>query len=151
MRPADGPQSPLGWLHVAGAGARQAGRPAHGHLLVRLRAVRTAHRHRPFAGETVSDAIGAVLHTNADFGRLPRSTPPHVRRVLERCLQKEKTERYRDIGDVRLDLQSSGSAAVAELARLQEAASRPVARYQRSRSAVVRNSTSGAPRSQAAV
>ena len=60
----------------------------------------------PFAGETASDSIGAVLHKSFDLDRLPTETPPHVRRVLERCLQRDKSQRYRDIGDARLDLLS---------------------------------------------
>jgi serine/threonine-protein kinase len=63
-------------------------------------------RERPFAGETVSDAIGAVLHKTADLGRLPPEVPSHVRRVIERCLQRDKALRYRDIGDVLLDLRA---------------------------------------------
>jgi Tol biopolymer transport system component/predicted Ser/Thr protein kinase len=60
----------------------------------------------PFHGETVSDSIGAVLHKNLDLDRLPAGTPDHVRRVLARCLERDKNYRYRDIGDVRIELQS---------------------------------------------
>jgi serine/threonine-protein kinase len=73
-------------------------------------------RERPFAGETVSDAIGAVLHKTADLGRLPREVPAHVRRAIERCLQRDKALRYRDIGDVLLDLQSSGGLEASHVA-----------------------------------
>ncbi len=58
----------------------------------------------PFHGETVSDSIGAVLHKNLDLDRLPPGTLVNVRRVLERCLVRDKNLRFRDIGDVRLDL-----------------------------------------------
>ncbi|MEO1129928.1 MAG: protein kinase [Planctomycetota bacterium] len=58
----------------------------------------------PFVGETVSDSIGAVLHKEIDLERLPAATPPGVRRVLSRCVERDKTLRYRDIGDVRVDL-----------------------------------------------
>ncbi|MEO1535413.1 MAG: protein kinase, partial [Planctomycetota bacterium] len=58
----------------------------------------------PFVGETASDSIGAVLHKSFDFDRLPSGTPAHVRGVVERCLQRDKAMRYRDIGDARLDL-----------------------------------------------
>lgn len=58
----------------------------------------------PFVGETASDSIGAVLHKSFDLDRLPSATPPSVRRVLSRCLERDKSMRYRDIGDVRLDL-----------------------------------------------
>jgi hypothetical protein len=58
----------------------------------------------PFVGETISDSIGAVLHKNCDFALLPDATPARVRRVLARCLERDKSRRYRDIGDARLDL-----------------------------------------------
>lgn len=67
----------------------------------------------PFIGETAGDSIGAVLHKDVDLARVPASTPAHVRRVLSRCLEREKTQRYRDIGDVRLDLLGRGETAVA--------------------------------------
>ncbi len=58
----------------------------------------------PFVGETVSDSIGAVLHKRIDLDRLPPTTPPGVRRVLTRCVERDKSLRYRDIGDVRVEL-----------------------------------------------
>ncbi|MHC4976556.1 MAG: protein kinase domain-containing protein, partial [Planctomycetota bacterium] len=58
----------------------------------------------PFAGETVSDSIGAILHMPLDLDALPSGVPVHVRGVLERCLERDKKSRYRDIGDVRMDL-----------------------------------------------
>ena len=64
----------------------------------------------PFAGETAGDSIGAVLHKDLDLELLPASTPGSVRRVLGRCLERDKSRRYRDIGDVRLDLEVSEGA-----------------------------------------
>lgn len=59
----------------------------------------------PFVGETVSDSIGAVLHKNLDLDLLPPTLPLNARRVLERCLERDKVKRYRDIGDAALDLE----------------------------------------------
>ncbi len=64
----------------------------------------------PFVGETATDSIGAVLHKAVDLDRLPPGTPPSVKPVLARCLARQKRERYRDIGDVLLDLNSPGGA-----------------------------------------
>jgi len=58
----------------------------------------------PFVGETVSDSIGAVLHKELDLDRLPRQTPANVRRILDRCLVRDRNLRFRDIGDVRVEL-----------------------------------------------
>ncbi len=59
----------------------------------------------PFHGETATDSIGAILHKDVDLAQLPPATPKMVRHVIERCLARDKNERYRDIGDVRLELQ----------------------------------------------
>ncbi len=52
-----------------------------------------------FGGANVSDSLAAVLTREPDFGALPRDTPLHVRRLLERCLRKDPKSRLRDIGD----------------------------------------------------
>jgi len=62
----------------------------------------------PFAGESVNDSIGSVLHKSVDLQRLPPECPADVRRVLSRCLERDPTRRYCDIGDVRIDLGRSG-------------------------------------------
>ena len=54
-----------------------------------------------FRGETVSDTIVAILEREADWTALPAGTPPAVRRLLQRCLEKDSRRRLRDIGDVR--------------------------------------------------
>ena len=59
----------------------------------------------PFHGETASDSIGAVLHKEIDLNLLPPQTPPLVRHVLVRCLERNRDNRYRDIGDVRIELE----------------------------------------------
>jgi Tol biopolymer transport system component len=59
---------------------------------------------RPFTGETTSDIIAAIIERAPDLSALPASTPPHVRRVIERCLEKDAKRRARDIGDVRAEL-----------------------------------------------
>ncbi len=59
----------------------------------------------PFAGETVTDSIGAIMHKEIDLGRLPSGTPPMVRHVLRRCLERDRKNRLRDIGDARVELE----------------------------------------------
>jgi hypothetical protein len=58
----------------------------------------------PFRGETATDSIGAILHKGVDLDRLPPNTPFLVRHLLERCLERDRGERLRDIGDARLEL-----------------------------------------------
>src|SRR5205814_908047 len=44
---------------------------------------------RMFTGETVSDTLAAVLKTDPDWSALPRETPPAIRRLLRRCLERD--------------------------------------------------------------
>jgi eukaryotic-like serine/threonine-protein kinase len=57
-----------------------------------------------FAGETLSDTIAAVLGREPDWRALPEVTPSSVRRILQRCLERDPQQRLRDMGDVRLEL-----------------------------------------------
>ena len=57
-----------------------------------------------FPGATISDTIAAVLERSPDWTALPPATPPPVRHVLARCLEKDPKQRWRDIGDVRIEL-----------------------------------------------
>jgi serine/threonine-protein kinase len=61
-----------------------------------------------FAGETVSDTIGAILNKEPDWGGLAESTPASVRTLLRRCLAKDRAQRLRDIGDAKLALDEVG-------------------------------------------
>jgi serine/threonine protein kinase/WD40 repeat protein len=53
-----------------------------------------------FGGATVSDTVVAVLERDPNWKALPVSVPPNLRRLIERCLQKDVRRRLRDIGDV---------------------------------------------------
>ena len=62
---------------------------------------------RPFAGETTSDLIVAILETQPDLSRLPADTPASIRRLVERCLEKDVRRRLRDIADARTDIEDA--------------------------------------------
>ena len=68
----------------------------------------------PFVGETASDSIGAVLHKEFNLDRLPDATPANVRRVLRRCLQRDRDLRYHSLADARLELLSTSIDDAAE-------------------------------------
>jgi serine/threonine protein kinase/Tol biopolymer transport system component len=57
-----------------------------------------------FAGKTISDTIAAILEREPNWQALPAATPPGVRRLLQRCLDKDATRRLHDIGDARVEL-----------------------------------------------
>jgi eukaryotic-like serine/threonine-protein kinase len=56
---------------------------------------------RPFVGEDVADTLAAVLRADPDWSALPSTTPLSIRRLLERCLQKDRRRRLAAIADVR--------------------------------------------------
>ena len=58
-----------------------------------------------FRGETVTDILSAILSVDPDMSALPERTPPRVRDLLERCLEKDPRRRLRDAGDVSLELE----------------------------------------------
>jgi serine/threonine protein kinase len=57
-----------------------------------------------FTGATVSDVLASVLRDEPNWTTLPPDTPPSVRRLLRRCLQKDPQRRLRHAGDARLEL-----------------------------------------------
>ncbi len=98
-------------------------------------------RERPFHGETVSDAIVSILEREPDWRLVPDTTPASIRRLLERCLQKDPHRRLRDIGDARIELEEAlnASAARVDNGDVKEAAvpNRPAARRLASAAALV--------------
>ena len=60
---------------------------------------------RLFHGETMSDTLAAVLKTEPGWTALPAETPWLLKRLLRRCLEKNRQERLHDVADVRLELQ----------------------------------------------
>ena len=76
-----------------------------------------------FAGETTTDTLVAILERKPNWAALPSGTPPAVRGLLERCLDKDPRQRLRDIGDARIELDQVAKGAAAE-ARAPERAAR---------------------------
>ena len=60
---------------------------------------------KAFWGDTVTDALAAILDREPDYSLLPQRTPNRVRDLLRRCLIKDPRRRMRDIGDARLELE----------------------------------------------
>jgi serine/threonine protein kinase len=59
---------------------------------------------RAFRGEDFSETLAAVLKSEPDWRLLPRETPPSIRRVLRRCLAKDRKARLADASTVGLDI-----------------------------------------------
>jgi serine/threonine-protein kinase len=58
-----------------------------------------------FAGDTTTDTLAAVIRGEPDWSLLPAETPPSLRALVRRCLQKDARQRLRDIGDARIALE----------------------------------------------
>src|SRR6185369_10773718 len=54
---------------------------------------------RLFDGETVPHTLADVLRSEIDLRTLPANTPPAVRTLLRRCLDRNVRNRLRDIGE----------------------------------------------------
>ena len=65
---------------------------------------------RLFTGETVSHVLGAVLQVEPKWDALPVPTPQPLRKLLRRCLEKDRKRRLRDIGDALTDLDQTATA-----------------------------------------
>ncbi len=64
----------------------------------------------PFHGETLTDIVVAIIEREPAWQALPPETPPRIRRLIQRCLQKDRRLRLRDIGDALPDLLETDSA-----------------------------------------
>ena len=76
-----------------------------------------------FAANTVTDTIAALLERQPNWTALPPAATP-LAGVLRRCLEKDRVNRLRDIGDVRQWLEET-SAHVAAAPIFQRSTARP--------------------------
>jgi Tol biopolymer transport system component len=60
----------------------------------------------PFAADTISDTLAAVLKEEPDWRLLP-AAPLGLQRLCRRCLKKEPQQRLHDIADARLELEET--------------------------------------------
>ncbi len=60
---------------------------------------------RVYAGKTLSDTLAGVLAREPEWAELPKDTPAPVRRLLERCLDKEVGQRLQAIGEARIAIE----------------------------------------------
>ena len=59
---------------------------------------------RLYAGATTSDTLAALLKVEPDWNALPPEVPPRIRRLLRRCLTKDRRERLQAIGEARIEI-----------------------------------------------
>ncbi len=83
---------------------------------------------RVFDGETVSHVLAAVLTKEPDWTTLPATTPAPVRKLLRRCLEKDRRKRLADAADARLEIDDALTAPAADPSPAGAAASTASAR-----------------------
>jgi Tol biopolymer transport system component len=69
---------------------------------------------RAFEGEEVSDVLARILEREPDYTALAPATPLSIRRLLRRCLEKDRKRRMADMADVRLELDEASTAPPGE-------------------------------------
>jgi eukaryotic-like serine/threonine-protein kinase len=62
-------------------------------------------------GETVSDAVAAILTREPDWNALPAGVPSSIRRLLRRCLEKDPERRLHHVADARLEIADAFAAS----------------------------------------
>ena len=67
--------------------------------------------HRAFEAADAADTLAYVLTKDIDRGALPGNVPWSVRRLLQRCLERDARQRLRDIGEARIVLSEIGAVA----------------------------------------
>jgi Tol biopolymer transport system component len=72
---------------------------AFGVVLYEMLARKTA-----FPGKTTADILASVLKQEPDWSALPDGTPAPLVQLLRRCLDKDRKQRLRDIGEARIVL-----------------------------------------------
>jgi serine/threonine protein kinase/Tol biopolymer transport system component len=70
----------------------------------------------PFGGDTITDVLAAIVEREPDWKALPPATPPGVRRLLVRCLEKDFHKRLRDIGDARIEIDEAIAGKISHIA-----------------------------------
>jgi serine/threonine-protein kinase len=67
---------------------------------------------RAFEGADISELLASVLRDSPPLDRLPPSTPPSIRRLLRRCLEKDPAKRLDSMAAVRLEIDDAQSGEV---------------------------------------
>jgi serine/threonine-protein kinase len=65
---------------------------------------------RLFEGATVSDTLAAVLKTEPDWNALAPATPTAIRRLLRRCVEKDRKRRLDSAANARLEIEEASTA-----------------------------------------
>src|SRR5262249_50888535 len=62
---------------------------------------------RMFGGEDAGDILASVIKENPSLDSLPEDTPRAVRRLIERCIEKDPKRRLQAIGEARIAIEDA--------------------------------------------
>jgi Tol biopolymer transport system component len=65
-----------------------------------------------FAGETVADTIAKILEREPGWNAWPVNVPPSIRALVQRCLERDRTQRIADITTAQFVMSDLASTAV---------------------------------------
>jgi len=68
---------------------------------------------RAFEGEDVSETLAFVLTKSPAWDAVPLATPASIRRLLQRCLEKDRKRRLADVSDARLEIDEASIMSAA--------------------------------------
>jgi serine/threonine-protein kinase len=63
-----------------------------------------------FRGETTTDILAAVLRAEPAWNTLRPGTPPRIRKLLRRCLERDRKQRLQAIGEARIAIDAPEDA-----------------------------------------
>jgi serine/threonine-protein kinase len=69
---------------------------------------------RLFDGATVSDTLASVLKTEPDWHVLSGDIPASIKKLLRRCLNRDRKDRLQHIGDARVEIKEALTAPATE-------------------------------------
>jgi eukaryotic-like serine/threonine-protein kinase len=65
---------------------------------------------RAFAGDEITDTLAFIITKEPDWSAVPADTPGAIRKLLRRCLEKDRKRRLADIADARFEIEDAMSA-----------------------------------------
>ena len=66
-----------------------------------------------FGGDSIAETLAGVIKEPIPIGTLPADTPPAIRRLLDRCLERDVRRRLQSIGEARILIEDVMSGAPA--------------------------------------
>ena len=66
-----------------------------------------------YTGETAAETLASVIKETPDISKLPPATPPAIRNLVARCLEKDPRQRLQHIGEARIAIERAGESVAA--------------------------------------